>query len=124
MAFTIFGLKVKATPALMVLIALVAMAIASTYLKEGFESAGKTLVLYYAPWCGHCKALKPEWEKLEKAGVKGVTVRKVDADESPEEIKEAGVDGFPTIIFYNNGKKELYSGERTAGAISKWAASL
>ncbi len=124
MSLTIFGLKVKATPALMVLIALVAVAIASKYLKEGFEAVGKTLVLYFAPWCGHCKALKPEWEKLEKTGVKGVTIRKVNADESPEEIKEAGVDGFPTIIFYNNGKKQLYSGERTAEAISKWASGL
>jgi protein disulfide-isomerase-like protein len=117
----ILGIKVKLTPALMVLVALVAVAIASKYLKEGFDAAGKTLVLYFAPWCGHCKALKPEWEKLEKAGVTGVTIRKVNADEDKEEVKEAGVEGYPTIILYNNGKKQVYSGPRNATDIAKWA---
>ena len=117
----IFGYTIVFTPMLAVLIAVVAIAIASKFLKEGFEAQGKHMVLYFAPWCGHCKALKPEWEKLEKAGVKGVTVSKVDADEEPNKIKEAGVDGFPTIIFYNNGEKSVYSGERTADAITAWA---
>jgi protein disulfide-isomerase-like protein len=117
----IFGYEIVFTPMLSVLIAVIAIAIASKFLKEGFEAKGKHLVLYFAPWCGHCKVLKPEWEMLETAGVKGVTVSKVDADEEPNKIKEAGVDGFPTIIFYNNGEKSVYSGERTASAITAWA---
>jgi protein disulfide-isomerase-like protein len=119
----ILGIKVTLTPALMVLIALVAVAVAAKYLKEGFDAAGKTLVLYFAPWCGHCKALKPEWEKLEQTGVKGVTIRKVNADENKEEATEAGVEGYPTIILYNNGKKQVYSGPRNANDIAKWAAT-
>jgi protein disulfide-isomerase-like protein len=119
-----FGVKVSLSPALLVLIALVALAVSMKFLKEGFESEGKTLVLYFAPWCGHCKALKPEWEKLEKTGIKGVTIRKVNADEEKEEAKEAGVEGYPTIIFYNNGEKKVYSGARTADEISKWVAAL
>ena len=117
----IFGYDVGVTPLLLGLIAVVALAIAAKYLKEGFDASEKNLVLYYAPWCGHCKALKPEWAKLEQEGIKGVTISKVNADEEKEKVKEAGVDGFPTIILYNKGKSTVYSGARTAEAISKWA---
>ena len=113
--------KLLLSPALLVLIALVALAVAMKFLKEGFEAAGKTLVLYFTPWCGHCKALKPEWEKLEQTGIKGVTIRKVNADENKDEARDAGVEGYPTIILYNNGEKKVYSGARTADAIAKWA---
>ena len=114
--------KIKLSPVLMVLIALVAVAIVSKLLKEPFDASGKNLVLYFAPWCGHCKALKPEWEKLEKMGVKGVTIRKVNADEQQDEARDAGVEGFPTIILFNDGQKKVYSGARTADAIAKWAS--
>ena len=119
----IFGYKVVLTPVLLALIAVVALAITAKYLKEGFDASEKNLVLYFAPWCGHCKALKPEWEKLEKQGVKGLTISKVNADEEGDKVKEAGVDGFPTIILYNKGKSSVYSGARTADAIAKWAES-
>lgn len=120
----IFGYSLTFTPLLTALIAVVALAIAAKFLKEGFEAKGKHLVLYFAPWCGHCKALKPEWEKLEKSGVKGVTVSKVNSDDEPDKVKEAGVDGFPTIIFYNDGVKSVYTGARTADAITAWAQGL
>jgi protein disulfide-isomerase-like protein len=131
---SLFGLKINApriTPVLMVLVAIGAVALAigavalwsEKYQKDGFDAAGKTLVLYFAPWCGHCKALKPEWEKLEAAGIKGVSIRKVNAEEEKDEAREAGVEGYPTIIYYNNGKKQVYSGARTADAISAWVAA-
>jgi protein disulfide-isomerase-like protein len=118
----IFGYDVAFTPLLLALVAIIAVAIAAKYLKEGFDASEKNLVLYFAPWCGHCKTLKPEWEKLSNAGIKGVTISKINADEDNDKVKEAGVDGFPTIILYNKGKKTVYSGARTAEAISKWAA--
>jgi protein disulfide-isomerase-like protein len=117
----IFGYDVGVTPLLLALVAIIAVAIAAKYLKEGFDASEKNLVLYFAPWCGHCKTLKPEWEKLSKAGIKGVTISEVNADDEKEKAKEAGVDGFPTIILYNKGEQKVYSGARTAEAISKWA---
>ena len=71
-----------------------------------------------APWCGHCKKLAPEYEKVGTAfkDVDNVVVAKIDATENdtPEDIK-----GFPTLIFYPKGQSrgEKYSGERTADAI-------
>ena len=75
-------------------------------------------VEFYAPWCGHCKKLAPEYEKVATAfkDVDNVVIAKIDATENdtPEEIK-----GFPTLIFYPKGesKGEKYSGERNADAI-------
>merc|ERR1712154_280905 len=54
-------------------------------------------VEYYAPWCGHCKRLAPEYEKVGEAfsDVDSVIVAKADATENdfPEDIK-----GFPTLM--------------------------
>ena len=55
----------------------------------------KTLVDYYADWCGPCKAAKPKVDELEKLGVK---VIRVNADKKPELLKENSVTSLPTFI--------------------------
>jgi protein disulfide-isomerase A6 len=75
---------------------------------------GIWLVEYYAPWCGHCKNLAPEYEKAAKA-LKGIAnIASVDATkERPDEQ----ISGYPTIKFYNDGKSSDYDGPRTADGI-------
>jgi len=81
-------------------------------------------VEFYAPWCGHCKKLAPEWEKLGDAfnEVENVIIAKIDATENdtPEDIK-----GFPTLIFYPKGKKTgiKYQGDRKADDMIEWVKS-
>jgi len=88
------------------------------------EVVGKdkdVFVEFYAPWCGHCKQLAPEYDKVGTAfaEVDSMVIAKIDATENdtPEEIK-----GFPTLIFYpkntNTGVK--YTGDRKAKAIVDW----
>lgn len=77
----------------------------SNFNKEVIKSDELWLVEFYAPWCGHCQALKPEWEKAAKA-LKGIVkVGAVDMDAHPEIGSPYNVQGFPTIKFFGADKK-------------------
>ena len=77
---------------------------------------GKDVTLYYAPWCGHCKSLMPEWIKVEKAlkTHPHVRVNTINSEENPHLAKREGIKGFPTIILQTRGEKKQYTGDRTA----------
>lgn len=79
--------------------------------SENFDEFSKTdesmLVMFYAPWCGHCKKMKPEYEKaatqmkIEK--IKG-TLAAVDATKESKLAKRFGVKGYPTIKYFRFGE--------------------
>lgn len=82
------------------------------------------VVEFYAPWCGHCKSLAPEYEKA--ASVLSsldppVVLAKVDANEEANKdlATQYGVQGFPTIKILRNGGKDPqdYKGPRVADGI-------
>ena len=63
------------------------------------SSDGVWIVEFYAPWCGHCRNLAPEYQKAAKA-LKGVAnVGAVDCDQESNKplCGQYGVQGFPTI---------------------------
>jgi len=74
-------------------------------------------VEFYAPWCGHCKSLAPEYEKVATA-FKGqsVVIAAVDADQHRELGSRYEVTGFPTLKYFPAGSTtpEAYNGGRTA----------
>lgn len=77
------------------------------------------IVEFYAPWCGHCKNLVPEYTKAAEA-LKGVVkVGAVNADEHKSLGGQYGVQGFPTIKVFgsNKNKPDDYKGQRTAQGI-------
>jgi thiol-disulfide isomerase/thioredoxin len=74
--------------------------------------------LYFAEWCGHCKAFKPEWEKLKhKLEGKRYKHEEYESDENPQKIEEENIRGFPTIRIIIDNKKVDYNGKRTAEEI-------
>jgi len=87
---------------------------------EGEIGSGVTFVKFFAPWCGHCKRLAPTWDELagKFSSADDVTVAKVDCTSDDNKNKglcsEQGVNGFPTLHIYKDGKKvEEFSGKRT-----------
>ncbi|KAF2278419.1 protein disulfide isomerase [Westerdykella ornata] len=96
----------------------VTVVVAKNYDELVINNDKDVLLEFYAPWCGHCKALAPKYEELaalyasEELSSK-VTIAKVDAtaNDVPDEIQ-----GFPTIKLFPAGKKDSpvdYSGSRT-----------
>jgi len=89
------------------------------------EIVGKeqaVLAEFYAPWCGHCKSLVPEYTKLgaavasNKAAAAKVVIGKCNSEEHSSIGSRFGVQGFPTIKFFPAGSLEAqdYEGGRTA----------
>uniref|UniRef100_A0A8W8ICH5 Thioredoxin domain-containing protein n=1 Tax=Magallana gigas TaxID=29159 RepID=A0A8W8ICH5_MAGGI len=107
------------------------------------------LVEFYAPWCGHCKSLAPEYEKAAKAlADEGSEIKlgKVDAteqqklaekfkdrddlviakmDSTANEVEQVKVQSFPTLKFFPKGSQQVvdYNGERTLEALAKFVES-
>jgi len=75
------------------------------------------LVEFFAPWCGHCKKLAPDWETLGASfdGSKDVVIGKVDADAHKDLGNRFDVHGYPTIKWFPKGSTtpEDYSGGRS-----------
>ncbi|KAK3407480.1 protein disulfide-isomerase like 2-1 [Eucalyptus grandis] len=82
------------------------------------------LVEFYAPWCGHCKKLAPEYEKLGSSfkKAKSILIGKVDCDEHKSVCSKYGVSGYPTIQWFPKGSLEpkKYEGPRTAEALAEF----
>jgi len=87
-----------------------------------FEDLVKTepivLVEFFAPWCGHCKALAPHYEEAATAlKEKNIKLAKVDCVEEAELCQSNGVQGYPTLKIYKHGEVKEYSGPREADGI-------
>jgi len=89
------------------------------------SSDGVWIVEFYAPWCGHCRSLAPEYQKAAKAlkGVVGVGAVDCDAETNKQLCGQYGVQGFPTIKVFGANKKKPsdYQGQRTASGIVETA---
>lgn len=78
-------------------------------------------VEFYAPWCGHCQSLAPEWERLPALLGDNVRVGKVDGTEEKRLATEFEIDGFPVLKLIASGKMYAYQGAREADAMAEWA---
>jgi len=85
------------------------------------------LVEFYAPWCGHCKNLAPQWAQAARELKGKAKLGALDATVHTSKASQYGIKGYPTIKFFPAGSKsassaEEYDGGRTASDIVNWAS--
>lgn len=82
-------------------------------LKEALSANDKVIVKYYADWCGSCKLFSPKFRRLsDDPRFEGITFLDVNAEQSPESRKLAGVDNLPYFAIFRKG--ELIEGSPTS----------
>lgn len=92
------------------------------------KSGKSAFIKFFAPWCGHCKKMAPDWDTLgtEFADSKTVLIGDVDCTAAGKPLCDKfGVKGFPTIKYFNapDEEGEDYKGGRTLDDMRKFASS-
>lgn len=89
--------------------------------KDQLANNDKVVVKYYADWCGSCRLFAPKYKRVSNENeMNDVVFLEVDAENSPEARKAAGVDNLPFLAAFKGG--ELVEG--SAGSKEEYLRSL
>lgn len=104
----------------------VKVVVGKTFDEIVMDTQKDVLIEFYAPWCGHCKKMEPDYLALGKMykGEKNLVIAKMDATANDVPNDSYKVEGFPTIYFSPSNNKQnpvkLEGGDRTVEGLSKF----
>lgn len=79
------------------------------------------LVDMWAPWCGPCRTMAPQFERAATVLEPGVRLLKLNADTAPNVSTQLGVRGIPALFLFRDGKVAAQtSGAMASDAIVGW----
>ena len=99
---------------------------AAAFDKAVLKDDSPWLIEFYAPWCGHCKALAPEWARAAEDLQKRVKLGAVDCTKEESLCAKHSVKGYPTIMVFGRDKAHPtpYEGARKAPEITAFGMQL
>ena len=88
------------------------------------ESGQHKFVKFFAPWCGHCKKMRPDWDKLADQNTNdNIIIADVDCTVEKKLCEKYKIEGFPTLKYFmpNDEDADDYSGnDRSFSGLSEW----
>ncbi|KAK0793815.1 hypothetical protein LTR59_003491 [Friedmanniomyces endolithicus] len=78
-------------------------------------------VKFYAPWCGHCQALAPNWQGMARQMRDQLNVGEVNCEVEKRLCKDVRVKSYPTLLFFRGGERIEYDGLRGLGDLIEFA---
>ena len=63
-----------------------------------------TMVDFYTTWCGPCKLMAPDVQKLKKTNAEMVNVLQIDAEAQLEIAGKYNISAYPTLMFFKKGQ--------------------
>ncbi len=92
-----------------------------TFELEVIGSDVPVVVDFWAEWCGPCKRLSPNVEKVAEEMSGKVKVVKLNVDENPMTMTKFGVRGLPTLIMFKGGKvAATHLGDMSKEKLQEW----
>jgi len=81
-------------------------------------TTGNWFVMFFAPWCGHCKRLKPTWSETaqalaEQEDASYTTLATVDCTVEKSVCERFAIRSYPTLLFFHQGKMAKYEKKRS-----------
>ena len=79
----------------------------ATFEQEVLHNDKPVVVDFWAAWCGPCKLVAPEMEKIAAKYEGAIDVVKVDVDANPGLSRAFNIMSIPTIAFFAPGKQPM-----------------